>query len=208
MSLRSMLAATTIGTCLSLASSAMAQTGACCDIQFCFITTGGQAGCDSTPGGTTFLGLGTTVFAAMATGRNSIGYEIDANLGNIIADQVSSVVSVANVRIAERLSEHADFVRNRHETKGTFGYRNEHYGFPVVTRQEVELLLNELIAVKKSGETAFEVEYSEEAQPEHVEDWEWFFAGAKPPKRATTSTKKGRAGEPVQLDMLSLMEGE
>jgi DNA modification methylase len=149
-----------------------------------------------------FLGLGTTLFASMATGRNSVGYEIDANLSPIIADQIGSVVPLANNRINERLSEHAAFVRNRHETKGTFGYRNDHYGFPVVTRQEIGLLLNSIASVEKSEETAFEVEYSEKAQPEHVENWEWFFSGngSSAPKK---KTRKGRAGEPVQLDLLN-----
>ena len=58
MSSRGILAAITIVTCLSLAPSAMAQTGACCNFNghFCFITTGGQAGCDAIlPNNTMFL---------------------------------------------------------------------------------------------------------------------------------------------------------
>jgi hypothetical protein len=155
-----------------------------------------------------FLGLGTTMFAAMATGRNSVGYEIDANLGSIIGDQVGGVVSLANARMGERLGEHATFVRERHGTKGTFGYRNEHYEFPVVTRQEVSLLLNSVASVEKTGEVAFEVQYSDQPQPEHVENWDWFFAenGSSPPEKVTRKAKKERAGEPVQLDLLDSLE--
>ena len=155
-----------------------------------------------------FLGVGTTMFAAMATGRNSVGYELDANLGPIITDQVGTVVTLANARIDERLIEHAAFVRNRHETKGTFGYRNDRYGFPVVTRQEVSLLLNSLASVKRRDEAAFEVKYSERAQAEQVEDWDWFFSGngSSPPERGTKNTRKGRAGQPVQLDLLNSLE--
>ena len=155
-----------------------------------------------------FLGVGTTMSAAMASGRNSVGYELDANLGPIIADQVGSVVTLANDRIDERLSEHAAFVRNRHETKGTFGYRNDHYGFPVVTRQEVGLLLNSLASVERSDKAAFEVEYSEQAQPGHVEDWEWFFSdnGSSAPKRERKGTKTKSADGPVQLDLLNSLE--
>ena len=110
-----------------------------------------------------FLGLGTTMFAAMATGRNSIGYEIDANLGSIIGDQAGGVVSLANARMGDRLGEHATFVRERHGTKGTFGYQNEHYGFPVVTRQETDILLAHMVDVVLKEDGLFEVAYEDEA---------------------------------------------
>lgn len=157
-----------------------------------------------------FLGVGTTMFAAMATARNSVGYELDPGLEPAIAHQVPGLVPLANARMEERLSAHADFIQNRYETKGTFGYRNEHYGFPVVTRQETDLLLNRLLAVDHTGEAEYEARYSEEPQPGHVGNWDWFFAeaGSRAPSRASPKrVQKKPAPEAVQLDLLS-SEGE
>ena len=53
-----------------------------------------------------FFGIGTTMYAAMASGRNSIGYEIDHNLREHIISKTSGIVSFSNKRIKERLEKH------------------------------------------------------------------------------------------------------
>ncbi len=157
-----------------------------------------------------FAGTGTTTLAAAATARNSVGYEIDPNLAALVGDGMKSIVRVANARIDERLETHAAFVTDRFEAKGRFGYRNAHYGFPVVTRQEVELLLDRLVGVDVDVEDAvsFRCRYSGKPQAEHVRDWTWFFEenGGRSRKRSADTPRKRRGEEMVQLDLLGSID--
>lgn len=116
-----------------------------------------------------FFGIGTTMYAAMATARNSIGYEIDQNLKDQIISQSSGIVRFSNIRIKERLEEHLAFVENRFTTKGKFKHKNNHYLFPVMTKQETDLIINELLSVDQINTDSFEVEYSNEPQKGYVE---------------------------------------
>jgi len=111
-----------------------------------------------------FLGIGTTMYASMATGRNSVGYEIDINLREFILSNYAGIVSFSNKRITERLKKHLEFVEDRYQKMGKFKYMNKHYLFPVVTSQETDLIINELKSVTKTDENAYEVAYSDEAQ--------------------------------------------
>jgi hypothetical protein len=49
---------------------------------------------------------------------------------------------------------------------------NKHYGFPVMTAQEKELLLNALVNIKATGDNEFEMLYSDEPQSMFCKDWE------------------------------------
>jgi hypothetical protein len=108
-----------------------------------------------------FLGIGTTLYAAMAAARNSIGFEIDPGLQASILDGAAGIVAVTKTRIRERLRRHTAFVHERYGAKGKFRYANRHYGFPVVTGQERELFFNELLAVKQTGGASFEAVYGD-----------------------------------------------
>ena len=113
-----------------------------------------------------FLGTGTTTAAAMAAGRNSIGFETDSALRDAIHSIKDYIVDFGNKHIAGRIDRHIDFVARRTETKGqgAFKHVNKPYGFPVMTRQERELVLNELASVKDMGDDTYEVSYSEMPQ--------------------------------------------
>jgi hypothetical protein len=115
-----------------------------------------------------FLGLGTTMFAAMAANRNSIGYEIDTAFKNLIMSTLPSVVGLSNKRIIERLNGHCAFIENRHADKKGFKYINKHYQFPVMTKQETELLINDLNEVKQVSQDSFEVIYSDQPQKDLI----------------------------------------
>jgi DNA modification methylase len=119
-----------------------------------------------------FLGLGTTMWAAMAAGRNSIGYEIDRGLATNIEARVGAITGFANRRIRQRLEHHLEFVENRIRNAGGFKYTNKHYRFPVITRQEVDLVLNDLSTVEQVDRTSFEVQYSKAPQEAYVRPWE------------------------------------
>ena len=118
-----------------------------------------------------FLGTGTTTFAAMASKRNSIGYEIDATLKDTIYEMKNEIVPLSNEYIQNRLIRHIDFVMKRIKEKEAFKYINKFYGFPVMTSQEREIILNELINLDDIGDDTFEVKYSEKPQKEFCKDW-------------------------------------
>jgi DNA modification methylase len=113
-----------------------------------------------------FLGVATTILAAMAAGRNSIGYEIDNSVRDAIFEKTEIVLSLSNQRIRDRIRDHLEFVRKRTKEKGPLKHKNKHYGFPVMTSQEKELLLNQLQSVKRVNETSLEIHYSDEPQGE------------------------------------------
>lgn len=112
-----------------------------------------------------FLGTGTTVLAAMATGRNSVGYEMDESLAATIHETLSpDKLPILNAFIRDRLQAHIDFVEKR-LLSGNWDVKhiNTHYKFPVVTSQETELSLNFLTRIEPST-NLFTAHYSLEPE--------------------------------------------
>ncbi len=107
-----------------------------------------------------FLGTGTTIMAAMATARNSIGYEIDPNLSKHLFSRFEGVVDISNQIIENRIANHLKFVKERTEVRGGLGYVSKVYGFPVMTSQETEIFFDELSKMVKK-ENELEVQYRE-----------------------------------------------
>jgi DNA modification methylase len=104
-----------------------------------------------------FVGTGTTMAAALAAGRSSIGYERLPDFRPLINDSLSRAMESGRQRAAERLSAHTTFFEQRAHSKNV----SRHYGFPVITRQEVELRLMIPKTMEKSGDrTIVEHEYS------------------------------------------------
>jgi DNA modification methylase len=104
-----------------------------------------------------FLGTGTTTLAAIASGRNSIGYEIDRNFGNVIEQRINEVLVIANERNEQRLHKHREFVEK--SAGGQLKYLNTNYNLPVMTLQERELLIPKLKNIRNVGNGTFEVNY-------------------------------------------------
>ncbi len=100
-----------------------------------------------------FLGTGTTLRAAAAAGRNSIGYEIEPEFRQDIFSDAPGLISQAHLRIRSRIDDHLDFVKQCRETGRELKYLNRNYGFPVVTRQETELLIDllEEVSLESGG---------------------------------------------------------
>ncbi len=111
-----------------------------------------------------FLGTGTTFAAAMTSGRNSIGVEIDESfqraLGKGRAGIAHHIVNFSDHYLCDRVHRHFEFVKNRIQKSGPLKYTNRHYGFPVVTSQEQFILLNGLKEVRVCGDNIFEGVYS------------------------------------------------
>ena len=129
-----------------------------------------------------FLGTGTTTAAAMATGRNSIGFEIESGFRDEILSLEKTIVDRSNDRIHRRIENHLEFVKKRSEDKGDFKYINKYYRFPVVTRQETELFFNPLESVERVGKNILTVKYTGIPPSDAADDWK---AMAPPPPKKT-----------------------
>ncbi|MHA1303831.1 MAG: DNA-methyltransferase [Candidatus Heimdallarchaeaceae archaeon] len=113
-----------------------------------------------------FLGTGTTSVAAMVSARNSIGVEIDPKLQRTITEKMTKIKSFANKYIENRIQRHRDFIEQRVKKQGELKYTNKYYGFPVMTKQEIELYINKLKAIRCINKQTFECEYlTEEESP-------------------------------------------
>jgi DNA modification methylase len=108
-----------------------------------------------------FLGTGTTLFAAMSACRNSIGLEVDRSFESIISARSKTAVVGMNNYLALRLQAHMRFIEE-HQQK-PFRYRNINYGFPVMTRQERELLIHFVQKIDMPAPDYLCATYSEEA---------------------------------------------
>ena len=119
-----------------------------------------------------FLGTGTTMAAAMATGRNSIGFEIESGFRDEILSIQDSIVETANDRIDRRIKSHLEFVQRKSEEKGKLKYLNTPYKFPVMTRQEMDLFFNPLEHIAQIDNAAMEVTYSDAPGENFAGDWQ------------------------------------
>ncbi len=149
-----------------------------------------------------FLGTGTTTLAAMAACRNSIGFEIEPSFRNPFVSQMDTIVPFSNQQIRNRINNHIDFVKDRYKTKGAFKHMNKHYGFPVVTSQEKELLLNQLVSIAQINDGVFEVSYSDKHQEEFCGDWQEFIIPAGDKRVAKKRMSKRTSDKMVQLTLL------
>jgi len=103
-----------------------------------------------------FLGTGTTMLAAMASARNSVGVEIDEGLAPAIEREVLAFANVANERQARRYAEHEAFVTEYREKRGRIlGHRNEVHGFPVMTSQETGLEIPSTLRIARTAKAEF-----------------------------------------------------
>lgn len=95
-----------------------------------------------------FLGTGTTTIASIASGRNSIGYEIDPNFKEFIIKGILDSEDSSNEYIIERINNHINFVIERENEKGALKHKSNVYDFSVMTSQEKNLsfsIIKELI---------------------------------------------------------------
>ncbi|RMG21785.1 MAG: site-specific DNA-methyltransferase [Methanobacteriota archaeon] len=96
-----------------------------------------------------FLGTGTTTMAAIASERNSIGFELDLELVESISKRIVSIAPMLNDYIKSRLKTHEEFIRKYSEKKQP-KYQNS-AGFPVITKQEIELKLNLIKSINRDN---------------------------------------------------------
>ena len=139
-----------------------------------------------------FLGTGTTTAAAMTSGRNSIGVEIDESFQNVLCPIAQNIVNFSNTYLQDRAFRHLEFVKNRIQNAKPLKYTNAYYGFPVVTSQEQFILFNNLEAVEACRHNIFQVTYSTKPQT-------WNF---DQPSEAVDGNKMKPHTKPFQFSML------
>ncbi|WP_435358781.1 DNA-methyltransferase [Haloarchaeobius sp. DFWS5] len=102
-----------------------------------------------------FWGTGTTTLAAMLSGRDSVGYELDPGIAATFDDRVENLPEKSAAVVDERLDRHREFASDRwDDTANTADadYESEHYGFPVVTKQEQQIRFYEATSLRETDE--------------------------------------------------------
>ena len=100
-----------------------------------------------------FWGTGTTTLAAIASGRNSVGIEIEEEFSQVFERELDMIKEMTSEINAGRIERHIDFVESEDRE---FKYENEEYGFPVTTKQEKQLKLPSVEEVEKQEKITVE----------------------------------------------------
>jgi DNA modification methylase len=111
-----------------------------------------------------FLGTGTSMLASIASMRNSMGIEIEGELGAMIADLVTGCRERVNEMLLDRLRRHDDFVRERTMMGKPLKYANNFHGFPVMTRQEILLRVPFIGRIETADRSRFVATYEHESE--------------------------------------------
>jgi DNA modification methylase len=105
------------------------------------------------------VGTGTTTFAAMAAGRNSIGIDIDPTFIRAVARDGLKLKDQLNQYTFNRIRNHGDFVAKCRQDGKELRYTNLPHGVPVMTSQEVDLQLHFVDDIVAVGHDRFDVSY-------------------------------------------------
>jgi modification methylase len=109
-----------------------------------------------------FLGTGTTLHAAMAACRNSIGVELDRQFLEMVRPEPANLLRLSNDRIEERIRNHIAFIDD-YSSKRTIKHNNTFFDFPVVTSQEKRLEIHFLKDIEIQKDNRYHTIYSEQA---------------------------------------------
>ena len=105
-----------------------------------------------------FLGTGTTTKAAISSERNSVGFERDETLSELIVQEIDGCRDFSNKYIEERLDRHLDFIKTRVKSGKEAKHKlNNHKGY-CVSSQEVDISFNKITNIEMS-KSEYEVFY-------------------------------------------------
>ncbi|MBN1699832.1 MAG: site-specific DNA-methyltransferase [Spirochaetales bacterium] len=128
-----------------------------------------------------FCGTGTTVYTAMGLCRNSIGIDIDDTILSVFGEDLDLFLGRINGYTEKRILDHWEFVESREAVGGTLRHTNIHYGFPVMTSQEKELILYFIEDYTDLGGNRFQCTYSRKTgfkrSKQEPEQTGWLFPG-------------------------------
>lgn len=107
-----------------------------------------------------FVGTGTTMAAAVATSRSSVGVEFATGLAPLVEKSILAGAKDSTALAKNRLQAHVDFVSKRRTEKKTLKHENLPHGFPVMTRQEVAISLHATSQIRNVGAMCFEATHA------------------------------------------------
>lgn len=111
-----------------------------------------------------FLGMGTTMQAAILCGRNSCGYEIDSEFESIILDGIRAInIDTFNTIIKQRVDAHKEFIADRQRCGKDVAHFNEVLKVPVMTSQEESLTFNYLSEIACKDSNDISAQYTEDS---------------------------------------------
>ncbi len=142
-----------------------------------------------------FLGTGTTLAAAMTAARNSIGCEIEPKFLDSIMEIKNNILGLSGEATHNRLNAHLSFIAERAAAGKHVKHMNLPYGFPVMTLQEKELIINELIKVTQTTDKSLHAVHSEYPQPDFCRN------DTPPPPPAYVPKKKTKTRTNIQLEL-------
>ncbi len=110
-----------------------------------------------------FSGTGTTTLAALASGRNSLGIEIDSAFAGPVRERILHSIPQINLFNLDRIKNHLDFLCRSGEKQAKLKHTNGYFGFPVMTGQEKELKLVFVRSVAEEKENCFKALYFDDS---------------------------------------------
>lgn len=137
-----------------------------------------------------FAGSGTTMFAAMASARSFIGFEIEEEFVRSAAGAAPEMAEAGGRVVSGRLARHEEFVKKRLSEGREIKYTSRVYGFPVMTRQETDICLYRPARLEKEETFGFSVLH--EAEIPHNGSSRSKEAGAGQGRAAAFGGKQGR----------------
>ena len=103
-----------------------------------------------------FMGTGTTTTAALAAGRNSLGFEIDPEVVS------TPLLPLAQARSLSRVTRHERFIVEKLTEDEQQKHFNTPHGFPVKTKQETGIVVRMPVAIHASKPSKRQVSYEVE----------------------------------------------
>lgn len=99
-----------------------------------------------------FIGTGTTTYAAIAEGRNSLGIELDKGFRRHILDKnrINNLVGFSRRTTKRRILDHIKFIL---DYKKEYKHTHNKYDFPVFTKQETDIRFDYPYDIKVIGNT-------------------------------------------------------
>jgi DNA modification methylase len=94
-----------------------------------------------------FAGTGTTMQAALSTGRHSVSYETDDGFSPLFEERAQSAPSLSYSISRSRYEDHLNFVEERLASGKAIKHSHTDWGLPVVTSQEKEMALPVTLSV-------------------------------------------------------------
>jgi DNA modification methylase len=113
-----------------------------------------------------FLGTGTTLAAAAAAARNSIGIELNKSLAPVIRESALAALETGNRKYAERLAAHREFAAQRIAQGKDMKHAVRAYGMPCVSKQETDIRFPVMQTIKETRPGRFQASYAHDAVPD------------------------------------------